>query len=107
MRMTWGCIGAALICVWAMTAGAQDRGQGRGAQCAPRPAVLELLARRFGETRRGIGMHASGRVVEVFAAEAGTWSIVATDPNGVTCLIASGHGWEDLRDALPPGGEPA
>ena len=102
MRITLGCILAGTLALQPVGAAAQGR------QCAPRPAVLEILAERHGETRRGIGMHASGRVVEVFASEAsGTWTVVATDPRGVTCLIASGTGWEDLREALPPAGEPA
>ena len=105
MRTDLRGIAVGMAVFWGASALAQPAPD--GVRCAPRPAVLELLTERHGETRRGIGMHGSGRVVEVFAADGGSWTIVATDPAGVTCLLVSGRGWEDLREALPPAGEPA
>ena len=73
-----------------------------GANCGPRDTVIERLAARFGETRRAIGMAGGGgRVMEVFASEAtGSWTITVTLPDGRTCLVASGHHWEDRMDDL-------
>ena len=76
--------------------------------CAPRPLVLERLATGFGETRHGIGLGAQGVVVEVFAsARTGTWTITATMPDGITCLVAAGEGYEALAEAPPPPGNDA
>ena len=47
----------------------------------------------------------SGRVFEVFASKAGTWSIVITGPDGLACLVAVGNGWHDVPPA--PAGERA
>lgn len=72
--------------------------------CAPRDAVLQRLAERYGESRRSIGLAPQGRVVEVFASgDSGSWTITVTLPNGVTCLVASGQAFEALDEALPEG----
>ena len=72
-----------------------------GSACGPRGAVVERLATRFGETRRGIGLGTRDRVLEVFASdETGTWSVTVTLPDGRTCLVASGRHWEDRMDDL-------
>lgn len=45
-------------------------------------------------------------VVEVFASlETGTWTITITRPDGLTCLAASGEGFENLVEVLPPDGD--
>jgi hypothetical protein len=75
-------------------------------QCAPRPQVLEILADRFGEGRRAIGLAADGSVMEIFAAPSGTWSLTVTLPDGRTCLLASGSDFEAM-DETPPAGTPS
>ena len=73
--------------------------------CAPREVVAKHLAERFEETRRGVGTALRGtRMVELYASDGGSWSIVVTDPRGVSCLLATGEAWEETADALPPGG---
>ncbi|SHJ42132.1 hypothetical protein SAMN05444404_2037 [Ruegeria lacuscaerulensis ITI-1157] len=77
--------------------------QAQTPNCAPRPDVLQRLAETYGETRRGIGMARQGTVMEVFASdETGTWTIIVTLPNGLTCLVAAGEAYETLAEALPP-----
>ncbi|MBD3664005.1 hypothetical protein [Sulfitobacter aestuariivivens] len=76
--------------------------------CAPREAVVTRLAEGYGETRQSIGLGSNNAVIEVFASdETGSWSITVTQPNGVTCLVASGQGYEQLAEALPPQGDDA
>lgn len=77
-------------------------------QCGPRAAVLEELASRFGETRRSMGIAANNMVMEMFAsAESQSWTITVTTPEGQTCLVASGHGFEAVAEELPAKGVPA
>jgi len=58
-------------------------------QCAPRAIVVAGLAANYAETPRLMGI--SGvQMMEVFASDAGTWTITVTSPEGVTCLVASG-----------------
>lgn len=77
-------------------------------QCAPRDAVISLLSGKYGETRRGIGLAGNQAVMEVFAAATtGTWTITVTLPDGTTCLVATGEGFEAVVEALPAVGDPA
>ncbi|MDB2407140.1 hypothetical protein N9W17_01230 [Jannaschia sp.] len=76
-------------------------GRAQTQNCGPRDTVVERLADRFGETRRGIGLATQNRVVEVFASDdTGSWTVTVTLPDGRTCLIASGQAWEDQMDDL-------
>ena len=78
-----------------------------GPACAVRSAVVAQLAAKYQESRKGIGLAGNDAIVEVFASEAGTWTITVTLPSGMTCLLASGQGWEALAEALPARGDPA
>ncbi|MFV0512437.1 MAG: hypothetical protein ACK5MY_02195 [Jhaorihella sp.] len=91
-----------------MALAAQQVSAGGGRNCAPRPVVLERLADSYGETRQSIGLGAQGVVIETFASrETGSWTITATLPDGTTCLVASGEGFEALAEALPAPGNDA
>ena len=75
-------------------------------QCDARAAVTALLADRYGETRRALGLAGEAAVMELFAADAtGTWTITMTLPDGRMCLMASGTGYEALTEGLPAGGD--
>ncbi|MFN4172902.1 MAG: hypothetical protein ACK4GW_14220 [Pseudorhodobacter sp.] len=77
-------------------------------QCGPRAAVLEQLAGRYGESRRSMGIAANNMVMELFAnADSQSWTITVTTPQGQTCLVASGTGFETLTEPLPAKGKPA
>ena len=76
-------------------------------QCAPRAAVVAQLAERYGETPRGIGMAGDSAVIEIFVSDSASWTITATLTNGLSCLLASGQGWETLEANLPARGDPA
>jgi hypothetical protein len=77
-------------------------------QCGPRAAVLAALENSYGEGRRGIGMAGAQTVVEIFAnSQTGTWTVIATRPDGVTCLLASGTDFEALTPPAPARGSPA
>lgn len=76
--------------------------------CGPRDAVLAQLAGKYAETRRSIGRAGDQAVMEVFAsASTGTWTILVTLPNGASCLVASGDGFEAVVEDLPAKGDPA
>lgn len=77
-------------------------------QCDNRETVVALLADRYGETRRAIGIAGQAAVMEFFAAdETGTWSITMTLPDGRMCLMASGSNYEEVTENLPATGAPA
>jgi hypothetical protein len=54
-----------------------------------------------------MGIAANNMVMEVFALDVSqSWTITVTTPQGQTCLIASGQGFEAMRAPLPAKGEP-
>lgn len=74
------------------------------AVCADRAVVAQRLAKDFSENPVAMGITNSGNVVEVFSARTGdTWTIVMTLPNGQSCLMAAGEGWELITPKAAPG----
>ena len=72
--------------------------------CAPREDAVAYLADEYGESRQGIGLSSDGTVMEMFSStETGTWTITVTRPDGTTCMIASGVGYEGLAETLDAG----
>ena len=64
--------------------------------CSSHKMVAENLNKAYAETPVSMGVTIGGAVIEVFASPDGTWTLVITQPNGVTCLIAAGNDWETL-----------
>lgn len=76
--------------------------------CGPRDAVIKKLAEGYGETRQSVGIGSNNAMVEVFASdETGSWTILVTQPTGLTCLVASGQSFEQVAEALPAMGNDA
>jgi hypothetical protein len=62
--------------------------------CGKRKDLIEVLKKNYGERAVAHGLANSGAVAEVYVGPGGTWTIVATSPNGVSCLIGAGEAWE-------------
>ena len=69
------------------------------AACGEHGALVKKLASDYSESRKSVGLSGTGDVVELFASEAGTWSVLLTNVSGVTCLIMSGENWEEYKSA--------
>ncbi len=66
--------------------------------CTDRSRALSHLSKTYQEEPVAMGLASSGGVVEVLTNDKGSsWSIIVTLPTGVTCLVASGEGWEVLQ----------
>lgn len=78
---------AALLVLMAGQAGAQP------APCFDRAMVAERLSDGYGETQFFVGELQDG-LLEVWISErTGTWTLLLTTPNGLTCVLSSGTGW--------------
>jgi hypothetical protein len=64
--------------------------------CGKRDDVVRMLREQFGETPIAHGLSDSGAVAEVFTSSSGTWTIVATAPNGLTCMVGAGQSWQPV-----------
>ena len=64
--------------------------------CGPRADILASLDSKYGETRRGGGVAGTTAVIELYASEkTGTWTILRTGVNGISCVLAVGERWQD------------
>ena len=64
--------------------------------CGSHNTVSDKLKKSYSEAPVSMGLTMGGGIIEVFASEEGTWTMVITQPNGVSCLIAVGQDWEIL-----------
>ena len=58
--------------------------------CGPHADVVAFLSGKYSERRIMMGLTANGQVLELYAADSGTWTVVVSAPDGRACLIASG-----------------
>lgn len=88
---------AAILSLPETTARAQTQTPAPGQQCDQRARVIGHLAQKYQETPVAIGVTASGGMVEVLTTgDGGTWTIILSNPNGTSCLVAAGEGWRAL-----------
>ena len=76
--------------------------------CGDRAKLIEVLAIKYHETPAAFGIAGSRNLVELFISPAGSFTMLITEPRGVTCILATGQGWEELP-IVPPSkmGEPS
>ena len=73
--------------------------------CATRAQVTEHLKQKFGETRRSAGLVDSRQILEVWRSdETGSWTILMTRADGVSCIVAAGSAWHDAIPQIASGG---
>lgn len=64
------------------------------ANCAQRDVVIERLSTKYQETQTAGGLQSSKSIMEVWASEeSGTFTVILTHPNGLSCIVASGTHW--------------
>lgn len=74
-------------------------------RCEPRDNIVRLLSEKHGEQLRALGLQQNGMMMELFGSETrGTWSIVLTAPNKISCIVAYGGNLEVLQ-AKPDGSD--
>ena len=93
---------ATLVCLAASASLAGPAGA--SAQCAARTDMVKALGERFHEQATALGLVNPNVVVEVFVSDQGTWTILATDTRGLSCVISAGESWQsEIRTAALPG----
>ena len=72
-------------------------------QCAARADMVKALGDKFHESETARGLVNPSVILEVFVSEQGTWTILATDTQGQSCVIMAGEGWDGatMVAALP------
>ncbi|MGQ0486571.1 MAG: hypothetical protein ACT4SY_14615 [Hyphomicrobiales bacterium] len=72
-----------------------------GAQsvCGERAEIIKVLDNKYHEMPKAFGIAGQRNLVELFTSKTGSWTMLMTQPKGVTCILATGQSWEEL----PPG----
>jgi len=74
--------------------------------CADRDLVVERLQSKYHEELAAGGIQkaaATNAIVEVWAShESGTFTVLLTRPDGVTCVMATGTDWHQLDWQIKP-----
>ncbi|MDP6428746.1 MAG: hypothetical protein QF393_12080 [Rhodospirillales bacterium] len=61
--------------------------------CAAYDDLAALLGKKYGEHPVNWGLSSDGNLVEVFASDSGSWTVVVTNPRGISCIRAAGESW--------------
>jgi hypothetical protein len=72
------------------------RAQSAQSVCGDRNTFLEKLNSRYGEGITGMGLANNGTMLEIATSQQGSWTIIVTRPDGVSCVVATGEAWERL-----------
>lgn len=64
--------------------------------CAARSEVVNFLDKNFAERLTAVGLVNQNAMLEVYAAQSGTWTLLITDTRGISCLLLSGDSWETM-----------
>lgn len=98
IRIITAAIVAAFSCLALAPAHAQARPCGDGDQ------IIARLQKDWGEDAAVIALDAAGRMVRILVnQQTGTWTMLVTAPNGLTCLTTHGTAWEPAWVPAEPG----
>ena len=70
--------------------------------CGKRDVISTALQKKYGEEVRAVGITSTGALVEFYASDTGTWTVLITAPTGQSCIAAEGTDFEILPPAAPP-----
>ena len=65
--------------------------------CTDRDRLEGFLAEKYKEEPIAMGLIDSSGVMEVYLSESGSWTIVVTSAQGLSCVIAAGENWDDIE----------
>lgn len=92
------CGAAALVALTAGPASAEFKLHPQS--CEKRADIVSKLKTKYGEVRRGAGLESETGVVELYVAKSGSWTLLVTLPNGLSCPVAVGEAWQEDEEAL-------
>lgn len=74
-----------------------------GESCVERDVMVERLQHSYSETLAGGGLHSEQKAVELWASnETGSFTLISTDANGMSCIIATGTNWQGATAQAAP-----
>jgi len=91
---------AAMIAFWLVAV----PDEADAAECAPYEMVKRFLSNRYQESRKAMGVVATRGIMELYVSEeSGTWTVLLTMPNGMSCIVAAGDAFEtETAEVMDP-----
>ena len=66
--------------------------------CGPRKDVLARLAVSLHQQPSSVALTSDGQLLEVLKSDTDLiWTILITSPQGLSCVVASGGGWQNRK----------
>ncbi|MGX5803335.1 hypothetical protein ACWGS9_19060 [Bradyrhizobium sp. Arg314] len=92
---------ATMLVAAAVTSGAAPANA--AAQCAARADIIKALGAKFHESEAGRGLINPNVVLEIFVSDQGSWTVLASDTKGQSCVLSVGEGWDSptITAAMP------
>jgi hypothetical protein len=61
--------------------------------CAPHDEFSKHLETNYQEKVGGVGLANDGSLFEIFTSEKGSWSLLITNGDKISCIVAAGEMW--------------
>jgi len=62
--------------------------------CGQRAQLIQAMKQIYDERPKATGLISSNELFELFVSPNGTWTILVTNPHGISCIAAAGDNWE-------------
>jgi len=82
--------------IGAVSALASAEAQQQQPQCGERDVVVAQLSEQYQEAPAAMGQINGDAVMEIFASSEGSWTIIASGTDGISCVVFAGDGWEGV-----------
>ena len=93
-KLSLALIPAIAMSLWAGSSQAAQQ------NCAKRDDAIKTLSEKYNEKIVSRGLAKGGKsMVEVFASDSGSWTVIVTNTEGLSCIVASGESWHDVPSA--------
>ena len=70
--------------------------------CTTHDALMRHLSTTYSEEPVAVGLAATGQLIEVLASADGSWTLITTSPEGLSCIRAWGEGWTNTPPEASP-----
>lgn len=75
------------------------------AGCASRDAITDKLSTAYEETLTATGLQNADALIEIWSSEkTGSFTILVTRPDGISCVVSTGQNWSTIPATAPPDG---
>jgi hypothetical protein len=72
--------------------------------CQQREQLVRTLENRYNESLDSMGLQGPELLLEIWSAkDTGSFTVLLTRPNGISCIVASGNNWQKIDAVVQKG----